>query len=91
MQMIPVWWRWFYWASPPAWTVYGLMFSQFGDHVQLINVPGKPDQTVKEFLAEYLGLQESCFTLIVVLHVVIIIIFLFLFGFSVKHLNFQKR
>lgn len=89
--MIPVWWRWFYWASPPAWTVYGLMFSQLGDHVELIAVPGKQDQTVKEFLEDYLGVQEHYFALIVFLHVGVIILFSFLFGFSIKHLNFQKR
>jgi hypothetical protein len=31
LQRIPVWWRWYYWASPFAWTLYGLATSQFGD------------------------------------------------------------
>ncbi|KAI4365646.1 hypothetical protein MLD38_021612 [Melastoma candidum] len=25
---IPIWWRWYYWASPVAWTLYGLVTSQ---------------------------------------------------------------
>ncbi|KAK1393571.1 Pleiotropic drug resistance 6 [Heracleum sosnowskyi] len=28
---IPIWWRWYYWASPVAWTIYGLVVSQVGD------------------------------------------------------------
>ncbi|PQQ21261.1 pleiotropic drug resistance protein 1 [Prunus yedoensis var. nudiflora] len=28
---IPIWWRWYYWACPVAWTLYGLVASQFGD------------------------------------------------------------
>ncbi|MQL00608.1 hypothetical protein EI005_25720, partial [Escherichia coli] len=28
---IPIWWRWYYWACPVAWTIYGLVASQFGD------------------------------------------------------------
>lgn len=29
--LIPVWWRWYYWCSPVAWTIYGLITSQVGD------------------------------------------------------------
>ncbi|GAU13808.1 hypothetical protein TSUD_261350 [Trifolium subterraneum] len=28
---MPVWWRWFYWANPVAWSLYGLFASQFGN------------------------------------------------------------
>ncbi|KAF3673549.1 Pleiotropic drug resistance protein 3 [Capsicum annuum] len=28
---MPIWWRWYYWACPVAWTLYGLVASQFGD------------------------------------------------------------
>lgn len=27
-QKIPVWWRWFYFINPVAWTLYGLIASQ---------------------------------------------------------------
>ncbi|KAJ6851228.1 ABC transporter G family member 45-like isoform X4 [Iris pallida] len=90
-KMIPVWWRWFYWADPAAWTVYGLMFSQLGDHDELIHVPGRSDQTVKEFIEDYLGLQDHYFALIVALHIVVIVLFSLLFVFSIKNLNFQKK
>ncbi|CAL9146210.1 ABC transporter G family member 45-like [Musa acuminata AAA Group] len=90
-KMIPSWWRWYYWVDPAAWTVYGLMASQLGDNVDLLHVAGRSDETVKEFLKEYFGLQDKYLSLIVSLHVAVIILFLFVFGFSIKNLNFQKR
>lgn len=80
-----------YWANPAAWTVYGLMFSQLGDRTELIQVPGQPEQTVKEFLEGYLGLQDRYFNLVTSLHVAIIALFTFLFFLSIKHLKFQRR
>ncbi|CAM0879784.1 unnamed protein product [Alopecurus aequalis] len=90
-QLIPVWWRWAYWANPAAWTVYGLMFSQLGDRTEIIRVPGQPDQTVREFLEGYLGLSDSYFNLVTCLHLAVILLFGFIFFFSIKHLNFQRR
>lgn len=89
--MMPIWWRWFYWANPAAWTVYGLMVSQLGDHVDLIHVAGGSAETVKKFLEEYLGLQDNHLLLIVTLHFGLIILFLLVFGVSIKYLNFQRR
>ncbi|KAF9614056.1 hypothetical protein IFM89_014856 [Coptis chinensis] len=48
---IPVWWRWFYWACPVAWTLYGLGASQFGD----IETTMDTGDTVKDFLYSYFG------------------------------------
>ena len=80
-----------YWANPAAWTVYGLMFSQLGDRTELIHVPGQQDQTVREFVEGYLGLEDRYFNLITYLHVAAIALFVFLFFVSLKHLNFQRR
>nr|CAD1840726.1 unnamed protein product [Ananas comosus var. bracteatus] len=90
-RMIPIWWRWLYWADPAAWTVYGVMFSQLGDRTELIHVLGWPDQTINAFVAEYLGLQDNYFTLIIILHALLILLFSSIFIFSIKYLNFQKR
>ncbi|VAI10382.1 unnamed protein product [Triticum turgidum subsp. durum] len=90
-ELIPIWWRWVYWANPAAWTVYGLMFSQLGDRMELIRVPGQPDQTVREFLEGYLGLEARYFHLITYLHLVVIALFAFLFFIFVKHLKFEQR
>jgi hypothetical protein len=72
---MPVWWRWVYWANPAAWTVYGLMFSQLGDRTEQILVPGLGEHTVREFLEEYLGLQDRYFELVTCLHLAIIGLF----------------
>ncbi|MQL82152.1 hypothetical protein Taro_014617 [Colocasia esculenta] len=90
-MMLPIWWRWYYWASPAAWTVYGLMVSQLGDQHGLISVPGKSDQSVKEFLEDYLGLQDKYFSLVVLLHLGICLLFLLTFIISIRELNFQRR
>ncbi|RZC82270.1 hypothetical protein C5167_045059 [Papaver somniferum] len=37
---IPIWWRWYYWASPVAWTLYGLVTSQVGDRTNELQIPG---------------------------------------------------
>ncbi|KAM0823890.1 hypothetical protein ACQ4PT_070564 [Festuca glaucescens] len=36
---IPIWWRWYYWADPVAWTIYGVVASQFGESAGTISVP----------------------------------------------------
>eukprot|EP01018_Ginkgo_biloba_P026509 Gb_37006 [translate_table: standard] len=35
---IPVWWRWYYWACPVAWTLYGLIASQYGDITTMMDL-----------------------------------------------------
>ncbi|CAD6264943.1 unnamed protein product [Miscanthus lutarioriparius] len=83
--------EWVYWADPAAWTVYGLMFSQLTDRTEKILVPGLGEQTVREFLEGYLGLQDRYFELVTCLHLAIIGLFAFLFFLAIKHLNFQRR
>lgn len=90
-QMMPIWWRWYYWADPAAWTVYGLMVTQLGDSDDSLKIVGGINISVKEFLKQYFGAQESYLPLIVSLHFAIIVLFLFVFGFSIKYLNFQRR
>ncbi|XP_074564313.1 ABC transporter G family member 45-like [Curcuma longa] len=90
-KVIPIWWRWYYWADPAAWTIYGLMVTQLGNSDDPLRIVGSFDMTVKEFLEQYLGVQESYLPLIVSLHFAIIVLFLFVFGFSIKYLNFQRR
>lgn len=89
--MIPTWWRWYYWANPTAWTIYGLSFSQLGDRVELIQIPGGSDETIKEFLEDYLGIESTYFPVIITLHVGIIVLFFILFVVGIKYLNFQKK
>ncbi|OVA12443.1 Glycoside hydrolase [Macleaya cordata] len=44
---IPKWWVWYYWICPVAWTVYGLILSQYGDVDDMITIPGQQSQPIK--------------------------------------------
>ncbi|KAK4596640.1 hypothetical protein RGQ29_014599 [Quercus rubra] len=41
IYQIPIWWRWYYWASLVAWTLYGLVTSQVGDKNASLEIPKK--------------------------------------------------
>ncbi|KAK8921516.1 ABC transporter G family member 39 [Platanthera zijinensis] len=38
--MIPRGWRWMFWANPVAWSIHGLMASQFGELENMVEIPG---------------------------------------------------
>ncbi|CAN6247786.1 unnamed protein product [Urochloa humidicola] len=88
---IPIWWRWFYWANPVSWTIYGVMASQFGKNGGSLSVPGGKTVVVNEFLKDNLGIQHDFLGYVVLVHFAYIILFFFVFGYSIKFFNFQKR
>ncbi|KAL6656651.1 hypothetical protein ACP70R_004431 [Stipagrostis hirtigluma subsp. patula] len=89
---LPVWWRWFYWCDPVAWTIYGVIGSQFGDVDRRVTVHGSSnDMMVKEFLRESLGIKHDFLGYVVLGHFGFILLFLVLFAYGTKKLNFQKR
>ncbi|XP_042413622.1 ABC transporter G family member 36-like isoform X1 [Zingiber officinale] len=84
---IPIWWRWYYWMCPVAWTLYGLVVSQFGDvHENLEDGP-----SVSEFVRSYFGFRHNFLGVVATVIVAFPVLFAFLFGFSIKMLNFQRR
>ncbi|KAF8396443.1 hypothetical protein HHK36_018062 [Tetracentron sinense] len=89
--LIPVWWRWYYWASPVAWTLYGLVTSQVGDKETRVEVTGAADMTVKEFLKENLGFEHDFLGVVAAAHVGWVLLFFFVFAYGIKFLNFQRR
>jgi len=91
LQQIPIWWRWFYWASPNSWTLYGLVTSQLGDENAEVEVPGAENMVVKELLKENFGYDYNFLPVVVVVHIGWVLLFLFVFAYSIKFLNFQKR
>nr|QVT92349.1 ABC transporter [Salvia miltiorrhiza] len=91
LQQIPIWWRWYYWGSPVAWTIYGVVASQFGDLDSEIEVPGLTSLTVKTFIKQSLGFDHDFLPVVVFMHLVFILLFVFIFGFGIKYLNYQKR
>ncbi|CAI0407524.1 unnamed protein product [Linum tenue] len=88
---IPIWWRWYYWASPVAWTLYGMVTSQVGDKDNLVEIPGSESLTVKQVLEEGLGYKHSFLPAVAVAHLGFVCLFFFVFAFGIKYLNFQRR
>ncbi|XWS56325.1 hypothetical protein CRYUN_Cryun09bG0076100 [Craigia yunnanensis] len=88
---IPIWWRWYYWASPVAWTIYGLVTSQVGDKLDLVEIPGEFPMTVKAYLETHLGFKYSFLPAVVIAHIGWVLLFLFVFAYGIKFLNFQRR
>ncbi|CAH9122315.1 unnamed protein product [Cuscuta epithymum] len=85
---IPVWWRWYVWACPMSWTLYGLVVSQFGDIEEIMS---DSDQTVKQFLDDYFGFKHNFLGVVAAVIVALPVIFGFIFAFAIKTLNFQTR
>ncbi|KAJ1418856.1 P-loop containing nucleoside triphosphate hydrolase [Sesbania bispinosa] len=88
---IPIWWRWYYWASPTAWTIYGLITSQLGDKAAQLEIPGVGTMELKKFLKESFGYDYHFLPVVAMAHVGWVLLFLFVFAYAMKFLNFQKR
>ncbi|XP_077218109.1 ABC transporter G family member 42-like [Tasmannia lanceolata] len=88
---IPKWWIWYYWICPVAWTVYGLIVSQYGDLNDKINVPGEKEQTVKFYVENHFGYRSDFMGPVAVVLVGFTAFFAFMFAYCIKVLNFQQR
>ncbi|KAJ1435977.1 P-loop containing nucleoside triphosphate hydrolase [Sesbania bispinosa] len=82
---IPIWWRWYYWASPVAWTIYGLVTSQVGDKNSPIEVPGFKPMTIKEYLEKRLGFQHDFLGVVALTHIAFSLLFLFVFAYGIRY------
>ncbi|KAL9370561.1 hypothetical protein Peur_035701 [Populus x canadensis] len=89
--LIPVWWRWYYWASPVAWTIYGIFTSQVVDKNTLLEIPGSEPVPLKAFVEKYLGYDHDFLLPVVLAHVGWVLLFFFTFAYGIKFLNFQRR
>ncbi|TMW95972.1 hypothetical protein EJD97_008115 [Solanum chilense] len=87
---IPGWWIWFYYISPVAWTLRGIISSQLGDVEEIITGPGFQG-TVKEYLEVSLGFGPGWIGWSALILVGFCLLFFTVFALSVKVLNFQKR
>ncbi|KAK4836952.1 hypothetical protein QYF36_001596 [Acer negundo] len=86
-KMIPVWWRWYYWMCPVAWTLYGLIVSQFGVVDDMLDV----GITVDEYLRSYLGYKHEFLGVVAAVMVAFPVVFALVFAISIKLFNFQSR
>ncbi|KAK8562189.1 hypothetical protein V6N12_049236 [Hibiscus sabdariffa] len=89
---IPPWWVWYYWICPTAWTMYGLITSQYGDDERTIKVAGiEPDPTIKWYLEHHFGFHYDFMGVVAAVLVALPVFFAFMFGLCIKLLNFQIR
>ncbi|XP_068660074.1 pleiotropic drug resistance protein 2-like isoform X3 [Aristolochia californica] len=88
---MPIWWRWYYWADPVAWTIYGIVESQVGDLKDMLEIPGEPSKPLNEFIKDSLGFEHRFLGAVAVAHVGFVLLFFLVFAYGIKFLNFQKR
>ncbi|KAI3695747.1 hypothetical protein L1987_78747 [Smallanthus sonchifolius] len=88
---IPIWCKWYYWANPLSWTIYGLLTGQIGKDSNMVEVLGAGNMTVKGFIKEGLGYEYDFLPVVALAHIGWIIIFFFAFLYAIKFLNFQHR
>ncbi|KAL3528693.1 hypothetical protein ACH5RR_008015 [Cinchona calisaya] len=59
-QKVPKWWIWDYWICPLAWTVCGLIASQYGDVEDTTEVPGMSDHSmIKDYIKQHFGYDSD--------------------------------
>ncbi|KAJ6932676.1 hypothetical protein NC651_008189 [Populus alba x Populus x berolinensis] len=87
LTRIPVWWRWFYWACPIAWTLYGLLESQYGDRKDMLDT----GVTVDDFMRKYFSFRHDFLGVVAAVNVGFAVLFALVFAISLKIFNFQKR
>ncbi|XP_027349852.1 pleiotropic drug resistance protein 1-like isoform X2 [Abrus precatorius] len=87
---IPVWWRWYSWANPVAWSLYGLVTSQYGDNKQNIETTDGTT-TIEIFIRSHFGFKHDFLGVVAVVIVAFPIVFALVFAISVKIFNFQRR
>ncbi|TVU19429.1 hypothetical protein EJB05_35577, partial [Eragrostis curvula] len=85
---VPIWWRWYCWVCPVAWSLYGLVVSQFGDIITLMDDDKRP---VKVYIEDYFDFKHSWVGWAAAIVVAFAVLFAALFGFAIMKLNFQKR
>jgi ABC-type multidrug transport system permease subunit len=92
--LIPAWWIWYYWICPVAWTLYGLVISQFGDINDPVIVIGSPldhNPSVKDYINSFFGYKYSFLSTVAGVLVMWPVFFAIVFVFAIKYLNFQTR
>ncbi|KAF4399195.1 hypothetical protein G4B88_022278 [Cannabis sativa] len=91
-SMIPKWWRWYYYICPLAWTVYGLIVTQYGDIEETIKVAGTtPDPTVKWYVENHFGYDPNFMGPTAAILVAFGAFFALMFAVCITKLNFQNR
>lgn len=84
---MPIWWRWYYWGCPVAWTLYGMITSQWGD----LSDELESGELIKDFLREYFGFRHDFLGVVAAVILGLTVLFAFIFALCIKIFNFQRR
>ncbi|PNX99776.1 pleiotropic drug resistance protein 1-like [Trifolium pratense] len=87
LSRIPIWWKWYYWICPVAWTLNGLVTSQYGDNMEKL----ENGQRVEEFVRNYFGFKHDFLGVVAIVVAGFSVLFAFIFTLGIKAFNFQKR
>lgn len=91
-KRIPIWWRWYYWANPVAWTLYGLVASQYADDDRLVKLSdGLQSLPVNLLVKKVFGYRHDFIGVAGFMVVSFSLLFAVVFAYAIKSFNFQKR
>ncbi|XP_019192543.1 PREDICTED: ABC transporter G family member 32 isoform X2 [Ipomoea nil] len=91
-KRIPIWWRWYYWANPVAWSLYGLVASQYSDSERAIKLSDGVESTPLNLLVKVVfGYRHDFIGIAGFMVVGFCILFAVIFAYAIKSFNFQKR
>ncbi|KAK4479170.1 hypothetical protein RD792_014681 [Penstemon davidsonii] len=90
-KRIPIWWRWYYWANPVAWSLYGLLASQYSDSDKLVKLANGQLITIKLLVKNVFGFRHDFIGVAGVMMAGFCLFFAVIFAFAIKSFNFQKR
>ncbi|KAF3441957.1 hypothetical protein FNV43_RR15873 [Rhamnella rubrinervis] len=91
-KRIPIWWRWYYWANPVAWTLYGLVASQYGDDNEPLKLSdGTHVVPVSKLVKDVFGYRHDFLGVASIVVVGFCVLFATIFAFAIKAFNFQRR
>ncbi|KAI3446950.1 hypothetical protein Pfo_003615 [Paulownia fortunei] len=91
-KRIPIWWRWYYWANPVAWSLYGLVASQFADSEKLVKLSdGVQVLSTRLLIKNVFGFRHDFIGIAGFMVVGFCMLFAVIFAFAIKSFNFQRR
>ncbi|KAL8118558.1 hypothetical protein AgCh_016181 [Apium graveolens] len=86
---MPIWWRWYSYICPLAWTLYGLVASQFGDVED--KTLSDANVSVKDFIEDYFGFKHDNVWIAGAAVAGFAILMAYTFAYSIKSFNFERR
>lgn len=90
-QRLPIWWRWYYWANPVAWSLYGLLISQYGDDNNSVKLSDGNLMSIRQVLKVVFGYRRDFLCVAAIMVAGFCIFFAIIFAFAIKSFNFQRR